>query len=134
MVRAGVQGLNEEPKQWAQHFWAGEPDYQSDQKWWEAAIVADELRNRTAPVKEDQEPPVFDDDEPDDDESPETENQLGFEEDSSLTQTYELPEISGAPSLDVTARRLVVGSLPRGLHIDFAATGRRVETVLQSAP
>lgn len=31
----GSRPLHEETRQWARRFWAGDPDYQTDQKWWD---------------------------------------------------------------------------------------------------
>ena len=31
----GSRPLHEETRQWARKFWAGDPDYQTDQKWWD---------------------------------------------------------------------------------------------------
>lgn len=39
--------INTLPKEWAQRYWASDPEYQSDQKWWDAVIVGDEANRRT---------------------------------------------------------------------------------------
>src|SRR5690606_23752474 len=32
----GIAPIHETTREWARKFWAGDPEYQSDQKWWEA--------------------------------------------------------------------------------------------------
>jgi len=43
----GSGPLHEETRQWARKFWAGDPDYKSDQKWWDQ-VVAHEARLKQA--------------------------------------------------------------------------------------
>lgn len=37
----GSRPLHEETRQWAQKFWAGDPEYQSDDKWWNQVVIHD---------------------------------------------------------------------------------------------
>jgi DNA-directed RNA polymerase subunit RPC12/RpoP len=43
-------GINEEPKRWALKYYEGDPDYQEDNKWWEAVLLA-EISKRSSGVK-----------------------------------------------------------------------------------
>ena len=43
---ASGKGINEEPKRWASHFWTGDPEYLSDEKWWDAVRIAEESRKK----------------------------------------------------------------------------------------
>ncbi len=49
----GKRPLHEETRQWAMRFWAGDPDYQTDERWWsqvqehERKAQADKLQNAT---------------------------------------------------------------------------------------
>jgi hypothetical protein len=38
----GSRPLHEETRQWAQKFWAGDPEYQTDEKWWEQVLSHEE--------------------------------------------------------------------------------------------
>lgn len=38
----GSRPLHEETRQWARKFWSGDPDYQTDQKWWEQVLIHEE--------------------------------------------------------------------------------------------
>jgi hypothetical protein len=38
----GSRPLHEETRQWARKFWAGDADYQTDQKWWEQVLAHEE--------------------------------------------------------------------------------------------
>ena len=42
----GSRPLHEETRQWARKFWAGDPDYQSDQRWWDAVVSHDERQQQ----------------------------------------------------------------------------------------
>ena len=133
------RGLNKEPQLWAAEFWAGNPDYQSDDRWWDAVKTAEEARNRGrgATVPDDltggsafqpqaidrvaEEPLPYPGAAPIVEAGPET------REDSVLTGTYAIPEIPGSPTLDVSVVRLTSGSLRDHAHIEFAALGSRIE-------
>lgn len=134
------RGINEEPRRWAAHFWAGEPTYQSDDKWWEAVLLAEELRTKAkgAEVPDDlsgmaELPGVYSSpaDDPDLEGKPGTlpvpipERQ--FEEDPSLSGDFELPEIDGSPRINVKAYRLLTGALESGAAIEFATVASRAE-------
>jgi hypothetical protein len=43
----GSRPLHDETRLWARKFWAGDPDYQTDQKWWDQ-VVAHEERQKQA--------------------------------------------------------------------------------------
>jgi Histidine kinase-, DNA gyrase B-, and HSP90-like ATPase len=47
----GSRPLHEETRQWAQKFWAGDPDYQTDEKWWEAVLSHDGRQEASKLVK-----------------------------------------------------------------------------------
>ncbi|SCZ54747.1 Histidine kinase-, DNA gyrase B-, and HSP90-like ATPase [Arthrobacter sp. UNCCL28] len=55
----GSRPLHEETRQWAQKFWAGDPEYQTDQKWWdqvqahEQRLTEAKLAKATGGVKDD---------------------------------------------------------------------------------
>ena len=38
----GNRPLHEETRQWARKFWAGDPDYQADEKWWAQVLIHEE--------------------------------------------------------------------------------------------
>lgn len=42
----GSRPLHEETRLWARKFWSGDPDYQSDQRWWDAVVSHDERQRR----------------------------------------------------------------------------------------
>ena len=127
------RGINKEPQDWAASFWSGDPEYQTDEKWWDAVVLAEQSRSKGKGAAV---PPDLagEADFPGagEDASPAgggavavTEN--GFEPDSVLSGVYELPLISGSPKLDVEVRRLSRGVLPNGSSVSFAAMGNRVE-------
>lgn len=43
----GTRPIHEETRAWARKFWQGDPDYQSDQRWWDA-VVSHEQRKKQA--------------------------------------------------------------------------------------
>ena len=40
------RGINKEPTDWAAEFWAGTPEFQTDDRWWKAVRTAEDARNR----------------------------------------------------------------------------------------
>jgi hypothetical protein len=42
----GAGPIHEETRNWARKFWAGEPDYQTDQRWWDAVVSHDQRKNQ----------------------------------------------------------------------------------------
>lgn len=42
----GSRPLHEETRQWARKFWAGDPDYQNDQRWWDAVVSHEERQQQ----------------------------------------------------------------------------------------
>ncbi len=42
----GARPLHEETRQWARKFWAGDPEYQTDQKWWDQVVAHDERQKQ----------------------------------------------------------------------------------------
>ena len=128
------KGINEQPRQWAGLFWNGELDYKSDEKWWEAVKLAEEVhKKRGADVPVDQTggagfgpgpekppgtlPPP----------KPVITQVLDREPDPTVSGTFELPEINGCPRLEVKGNRLVNGSLLGKTHIEFAIIGSLAE-------
>ena len=43
----GTRAIHEETRAWARKFWQGDPDYQTDQRWWDA-VVSHEQRKKQA--------------------------------------------------------------------------------------
>lgn len=131
------RGINKEPMDWAAEFWAGNPEFQTDERWWKAVLTAEEARNRKkgAPISSDMagdseldDASADEEDEaPDDPFDPATVAVRQDEDDIVLSGTYEVPEIPGAPRLEVEVRRLRTGSLPNDLHFQFVALGSRAE-------
>ncbi len=134
------KGINEEPKRWATHFWSGDPEYLSDEKWWNAVKLAEEARKKKGVKIPDDlgggtefDPPPPEDDvgqdtEPDDE--PKTpRGVVQREPDPSLTGTFAVPDIPGAPTLEVTGERVISGKLPNGQPIEFSVAGTRAEFV-----
>lgn len=125
------KGMNEPPKEWAEKFWAGDPEYQSDEKWYAAVLAIEEVRRKPSTqsseeVKEAAGEAPFDTT----DEGPEEPGQatIGvkepeFEDDFSLSGTYELSEINGCPTLTIRSRRLISGQLPNNQAIRFTISG-----------
>lgn len=131
------RGINKEPTDWAAEFWSGTPEYQTDERWWKAVLTAEEARNRKqgAAISSDLAGEAELDDQPADEQKDEegdrpeasTGQVLQDEDDIVLSGTYEVPDIPGAPKLEVEVRRLRNGSLPNGLHFQFVALGSRAE-------
>lgn len=46
----GTRPLHEETRQWARRFWAGDPEYQTDDKWWEQ-VQAHDARAKAAKLE-----------------------------------------------------------------------------------
>ncbi len=140
------RGINEEPRRWAAHFWANDPAYQSDTKWWDAVLLAEEVRTRGKGVEvPDALGAIHDivgeysaerqessDNSGSEDGSGEVASQAvaaapQFEEDSTLSGEFELPEIDGSPRMSVRARRLLTGTLPKQSPIEFVTVGSKAE-------
>lgn len=136
-------GINAEPQQWAAKFWEGDPDYQSDNIWWEAVLQAEEAirsNSKGDPVPPKQQGEDLFPDSNDDSTESEGDNEgktakqpdppeLQEENDVFLSKDVALPEMPGSSTLEVTTSRLVTGSLRSNLHMEFAAVGNRI-TVL----
>ena len=143
-------GINRECQNWAAKFWEGDPDYQSDDIWWNAVRIGEE-GNRTGKGAKIPSTRSGDDLFPNSDggqdkptvqpESPEGETLppeplelpeppiSQEQEDPTLSKEIKIPELPGSPTLEVTTYRLVVGALPSGLHMEFAVAGNRVSVV-----
>lgn len=138
------RGFNVLAQQWAAHFWEGDPDFQSDAKWYDAVLVAERAntKRKGASIPGDLSgADAFptgqsDADSTDDAASADTKQKTQdasakgepqFEEDSQLSQTYELSRLPGAPRLEVTARRLLKGQLDLHRPIKFSAVASSVE-------
>ena len=138
---ASGKGINEEPKRWASYFWAGDPEYVSDEKWWDAVRIAEESRKKKgAEVTEDlsggddfgsvdtEDRSV--DETTDSDEAPtKPEPTVERDPDPSLTGTFTVTDIPGAPTLEVMSERLTNGALPSGQPVEFSVVGTRAEFV-----
>ncbi len=117
------RGINKEPQLWAAEFWGGNPEFQSDDKWWEAVVLAENARagGKGAKVPDvltgaDEFPAAEDEPETEEGASdgPSAEQVSDLEEDSVLSGVYELPQIPGSPKLDVSVQRLGSGTLDGG--------------------
>ncbi len=42
----GLRPLHDETRLWARKFWAGDPDYQTDQKWWDQVLAHEERQKQ----------------------------------------------------------------------------------------
>lgn len=123
------QGINAECHRWADLFWAGEPDYQTDEKWYEAVLMAEEAQKKAhakAKAKTDETAgkPPFETEEGTEEASAQGETSEGvipvLVDDTSLSRIYELKEMNGSPVLKVKARRLTEGQLETNQPIRFS--------------
>jgi hypothetical protein len=136
------KGMNEECKRWADLFWAGNADYQTDEKWYEAVLVAEEAKRKPAPATSARAEEVAGE-APFEAEETETEEEATaaiatvstapiFDDDLSLSGTYELREMNGSPTLTIRARRLIEGQLANGQAVRFIVHGN--EAVFEYNP
>ena len=138
------RGFNVPAQQWAANFWEGEADYQSDEKWYQAVLVAERAntQKKGAEVPDEMSGAAafptgeLQTHEPDDlDESglvataDEPEPAPPYDVDPSLSQIYELRDLPGAPRLEVTAQQLLTGKLPQDRPISIATVASRVEFI-----
>jgi hypothetical protein len=133
------KGFNRPAVLWAGLFAEGNPDYQTDEKWYEAVLIAEEAnsKKRGASVPEamagvdafpedtEGEPEQHADIEP----MGEIVQLPQRQEDPSLSGTFELPEVPGAPRLEVSAEQVVTGRLDGGKAIQFATIAGRAEFI-----
>ena len=141
LVPGNPTGINAEPQQWAAKFWEGDPDYQSDNIWWQAVLQAEEAKQSNSnPVPPEQQggdlfPGSYDDstESEGDNEGESTEPQdppaLQEEKDVFLSKDVSIPEMPGSSTLEVTTSRLVTGTLRSNLHMEFAPVGNRAEVL-----
>ena len=141
LVPGNPKGINAEPQQWAVKFWEGDPDYQSDNIWWEAVLQAEEAKQSNSnPVPTEQQGgdlfPGSNDDLTESEDAnggestePQAPPKLQEEKDVFLSKDVSLPEMPGSSSLEVTTSRLVTGTLRSNLHMEFAPVGNRVEVL-----
>jgi hypothetical protein len=132
------RGFNRPAAHWAALFAEGDPDYQNDDKWYQAVLIAEEANSKskganiptdltggeTFPSDEEQ-PAETASGAPVDLKEPIQQEQRRT--DPVLSGVFELPEVPGAPKLEVTSEQLIVGALPQGRAIRFAAVGQRAE-------
>jgi hypothetical protein len=134
------RGINRPAQQWAELFWEGNPDYQTDDKWYEAALAAEAAQQKGAPVPEALSGAgAFPGGGADDDllaEGLDVDGEAPLapaavepqrEGDPALSGSYDLQELPGAPRLDVTSERITTGSLPQQRAVQFAAVASRIE-------
>ena len=128
------KGMNEEPKRWAEQFWTGNPEYETDQKWYEAACLAEEARKNPASkatVEEAAGPPPFEPGpaagagEPASSGTPVVESKL--EPDAALSGLYEIRDMTGSPTLKVNVWRCLDGELENGQPVRFVVRGNEAE-------
>ncbi|MGH7488707.1 MAG: hypothetical protein ACREMY_24365, partial [bacterium] len=43
---ASGKGFNKQAVEWAQEFWSGNPEFKSDERWWQAVVGAEEARTK----------------------------------------------------------------------------------------
>jgi histidine kinase/DNA gyrase B/HSP90-like ATPase len=131
------RGFNKPARDWASKFWDGESDFQSDLKWYEAVLLVEEA-NRKA--KGADVPPELKGDDEFAEREPAAEDEDGAhgqdeaaepdrEEDGSLSIVVEVPQVPGAPRLEVTAERLLKGALAGGRPFEFNTVASRVSFV-----
>ena len=140
---ASGKGINEEPKRWATHFWSKEPEYLSDEKWWNAVRIAEEAKKKKgAKIAPDltggtsfradlaESLGVYEatDEVPTDKAAP-TGDAAMRDPDPSLSGTFEVPAISGAPTLEVASERITNGKLLYDQPIEFSVAGSQAEFV-----
>ena len=133
------KGFNVPAQQWAAMFWAGDPEYQTDEKWYEAVLTAEKGRtaNRGADVPPEVsgpdliglpgESPDVSEDPTDVTPSAETVQPEDFVIDEDLSFDASLPDLPGAPVLHVTTQRLLRGTLDSSLHVEVAPVGNNIE-------
>ncbi|MYD96634.1 MAG: ATP-binding protein [Gammaproteobacteria bacterium] len=138
---ASGKGINEEPKRWASYFWTGDPEYLSDEKWWDAVRIAEESRKKKgAEVTKDlsggadfgtaeSEDDGVEEPDPSDDTPTGPAPTIKREPDPSLSGTFTVADIPGAPTLEVTSERLTNGGLTAGQPVEFSVVGTRAEFV-----
>lgn len=123
------QGNNADCRRWADLYWAGDPDYQTDEKWYEAVLIADEAQKKAhtkAKNETDQiaGKPPFETEEKAEEAGAQGGMPAGtepiFQVDASLSRTYELKEMNGSPVITVKARRLTEGQLEGNQPIRFS--------------
>ena len=127
---ASGSGINEEPKTWANYFWVGDQKYQTDEIWYNA-VLAGEEGTKKPPAKSVAEIEEAAGEAPFTTEGAEVEEgeipggteaiavTCTFEEDAVLSGTYEVREMSGSPTLIVTAHRLIEGQLENDQAVRF---------------
>lgn len=131
-------GINEEPKRWADLFWRGESEYQTDEKWYEAVCFAEEFKKKQASKGKVEEvagePPFATEEEepqagPAVVEGPVAEVVTGprLEDDLALSSTYEIREMNGSPTLKVKACYLVEGQLENDQPVRMLMRGNEAE-------
>ena len=123
--------INTEPQRWATEFWKGTAEFQSDDKWYEAVLVAERARTG-ADVRDLEGLDLFKPEEEEGTEGngnqpePPKVSTATYERDTALSLSVELPEIPGSPILNVITDRLVSGSLESGLHLEVAPLASNV--------
>ena len=138
---ASGKGINEEPKRWASYFWSKDPEYVTDEKWWDAVRIAEESRKKkgtTIPpdltggtefLPTVDTPVETEEDEGSEDAPDPTDDVFLREPDPSLSGTFGVPAIPGSPTLDVSSERMTNGKLALDQPIEFSVAGTQVEFV-----
>ena len=120
---------------WVQRFHDGDPDFQTDEKWYELVLLAEKLKRGKSPGSEEAagelptptgpgDTEVLEGSESDGvpDPPPPVQANL-FETDTELTRTYKLEQLPGAPSMSVNAKRAQQGLGGRPIFFDTPASG-----------
>jgi len=127
--------------EWVQRFHDGNPDFQTDEKWYELVLLAEQVKrggssgsqeaSGSLPILNDeQEIPEDKTEQPDDKtdgdstaEAPKPVQSDLFETDTGLSRTYTLEQLPGAPSTAVNAKRAPNGLDGKPIFFDTPASG-----------
>ena len=130
------QGRNDSMiHEWVQRFHDGDPDYQSDEKWYELVQLAELVKRGKSQGSEEAAGELPTPNEPEDagdvdnsasDDAPDSPPPIQanlFETDTELSRTYKLEQLPGAPSMSVNAKRAQQGLDGRPIFFDTPASG-----------
>ena len=123
--------------EWVQRFHDGDPDFQTDKKWYELVELAERVKRGKSQGSEEAagDLPIPDPDGTEDAEDvdgpengdapdpPQPVQANLFETDTELTRTYKLEQLPGAPSMIVNAKRAQKGLAGRPIIFDTSASG-----------
>lgn len=128
------KGMNEECVRWADRYWADDPEYQTDEKWFAAVLQAEEGKKKPPPplagdVTGGAGQPPFEPETAKDPERGESEvavqGTAQFKADPALSGTYQIREMRGYPTLTLKAQSLVEGTLANDQFLRFSFEGNQ---------